>query len=90
MQKVSVYKGIEYIRISELPTEERTQIKNWLGTDMIIKIQTQDQLLPDCVVYKDYVHWFDKIFTKISPVDTSEKAKKPEVKSKPYSGLAFE
>lgn len=83
MQKVSVYRGIEYIRISELPEDEKTQIRNWLDRDMIIKIQTQDQLLPDCVVYKEYVHWYEKIYTKISPVDTTKKASQTDVKSKP-------
>ncbi len=90
MQKVSVYRGIEYIRISELPDVERSQIKNWLNGDMIIKIQTESELLPDCVVYKDYVHWFENIYTNLHPADTSEKAKNSNVKSKSYRGLAFE
>ena len=90
MQKVSVYRGIEYIRISELPEDEKSQIRNWLNRDLIIKIQTQDELLPDCVVYKEYVHWFKNIYTQLSPADTQKETSKADVKSKPYSGLAFD
>ncbi|MTI20811.1 hypothetical protein E1176_07250 [Fulvivirga sp. RKSG066] len=92
MQKVSIYKGIEYIRISQLPKEERDQIRNWLNIDTIIKIQTETELIPDGVVYKNYVHWYENIYTKISPAEvaTESKAAKAKASTKPYSGLAFE
>lgn len=90
MQKVSNYRGIEYIRISALPQEQRESIKQWLEADMIIKILTPEQLMSDCVLYKDYKHWFETIYTELSPADVETKAKLSEVKSKPYKGLAFD
>jgi len=92
MQEVSIYKGIEYIRVSQLPEEEKEQIRNWLNADLIIKIQTNKELLPDCVVYKNYVHWYENIFTKISPADVSTEKKPSEVgaKAKPYTGFVFD
>lgn len=90
MQKAIIFKGIEYIRLSQLPKEEKEQISNWLQRDMIIKIQTDNELLTDCINYKDYKHWFSKIYTQISPVELTEKAAAKQSQRKPLTGLAFD
>lgn len=90
MQKVRIYRGIEYIRLSQLPVEESDKIKSWLQADMIIKIQTEEELMSDCVEYKNYVYWFEHIRSKIPSTEAAPEAKKANPKQKPYTGLAFE
>ncbi|MBX2942544.1 MAG: hypothetical protein KF860_09380 [Cyclobacteriaceae bacterium] len=56
------YKGIEFIRISKLPDEQRKQIVQALPSDKIIKILRDNELLTDCVQFKHYEAWFDQNF----------------------------
>jgi len=53
------YKGIEYVRISSLPEDQKVKISISLPQDKVIKIQIDDKLLPDCVQYADYLIWFE-------------------------------
>lgn len=75
VQKARIYRGIEFIRISDLPEDEQHQIKQIQSTDLVIKILTDNGLFRDCVSYKDYTHWYNNIYTKVSPAtdkDTEE------------------
>lgn len=63
MIECKTYRGIDYIRISELPTDQMESINNWINLDLIIKIQTEQRLLHDCLLYKDYEFWFNNIYT---------------------------
>ena len=53
------YKGIEYVRISSLPEDQKVKISISLPQDKVIKIQIDDKLLPDCIQYADYLIWFE-------------------------------
>lgn len=70
-----VYKGIEYIRITDLPLNEQLAIREWLTMDTIIKIQTDKELLTECVQYKDYKYWVEKILAKETTKEASVKSK---------------
>ncbi|MFZ1807417.1 MAG: hypothetical protein WAU36_09360 [Cyclobacteriaceae bacterium] len=62
------YKGIEFIRISKLPEEQRKQIVQALPSDNIIKILKESELLTDCVQFKHYEAWFDQNYkAEVSP-----------------------
>ena len=78
MQKAKVYKGIYYIRISELPEDQQVQIKNIDSKDLIIKILTDTELMSDCVAYADYQSWFQNIYTRVSPAQEEEKVQEPQ------------
>ncbi len=79
MQKARIYKGIEFIRISDLPEDQQDQIKQMDTVDLVIKILTEEGLLSDCVSYKDYVHWYSNIYTKVSPaLEEKMEETKPE------------
>ncbi len=58
------YKGIEFIRISKLPEEQREQIVLALPASNIIKILRESELLTDCVQFKHYEAWFDQHYKK--------------------------
>ncbi|MEO1050255.1 MAG: hypothetical protein AAFX87_06505 [Bacteroidota bacterium] len=64
MQKVKPenYKGIEYVRMVNLPEEQRVAIADWLTEDTLIKILRDNIILRDCVQYSDYTFWLENIF----------------------------
>jgi len=91
MQEKSVYRGIEYVRLGDLPAEEREQIKNWLGSDSIIKIKTDSELMIDCVQYKEYEQWFKTIYTNAEGLSQEQQVAKSKVmNAKRSTGLAFD
>lgn len=69
------YKGIEFIRISRLPEEQRKQIVEALPSDNIIKILRDNELLVDCVQFRHYEAWFDKYFKEEAGPDQAVQAK---------------
>ena len=58
------YKGIEFVRISNLPEEQKNQITQTIDRSKIIKILRGKELLPDCVQVNDYAHWMRESFNK--------------------------
>jgi hypothetical protein len=55
------YKGIEFIRISSLPEDQKSAIWSSFDQEKIIKILKVDALLNDCILYRDYVDWMSQI-----------------------------
>lgn len=51
------YRGIEFIRISSLATQEKNLIWQTLAHEKIIKILRDNELLNDCIQYNDYLAW---------------------------------
>ena len=52
------YKGISFVRISMLPTEQREKIRESFSRELIVKIIRDNTLINDCIIYDDYVSWF--------------------------------
>ena len=52
-----IYKGIEFIRISNLPDEQKNQITRTIDHAKIIKILRGSEVLHDCVQVIDYDQW---------------------------------
>jgi hypothetical protein len=59
---LNVFKGIEYVRISQLPDDQRDKIKQTLRSHLIIKILMDGKIVSDCIQYKDYEIWYDEAF----------------------------
>jgi hypothetical protein len=78
------YKGIEFVRISALPEDQKQLIWTSLKRDKIIKILKNDCLLNDCIQVRDYEAWYtENYFVKHmeSPaVNSQPTAKKPDYK----------
>ena len=51
------FKGIEFVRISSLPEDQKEKIWQSFQQDKIIKIVKDKALLNDCILYPDYVSW---------------------------------
>ena len=59
-----IYKGIEFVRISNLPEDQKSQITRTIHHSKIIKILRGKELLPDCVLVIDYADWMRESFTR--------------------------
>jgi hypothetical protein len=57
-----IYKGIEFVRISNLPEDQKNQITQTIDHSKIIKILRGKELLPDCVQVNDYANWMRESF----------------------------
>lgn len=58
------YKGIDFVRIANLPEEHKSKIKETIDRSKIIKILRGKELLHDCVQVNDYAHWMEENFNK--------------------------
>jgi hypothetical protein len=59
-----IYKGIEFVRISSLPEDQKSAIWTSFDQEKIIKILKVDALLNDCILYRDYLDWVGQNPTK--------------------------
>jgi hypothetical protein len=62
LKPAEIYKGIEFVRISQLPAEQQEKLKHTIKRDKIIKILIDNILVNDCVQYPDYKAWFMEIY----------------------------
>ena len=78
------FKGIEFVRISSLPDEQKEKIWKSFHQDKIFKIVKDKSLLNDCILSNDYVTWLEQQHSA---------AAKPVVKPEPqgaiFAKLAF-
>lgn len=63
MEKPKLYKGIEYVQLKELPGDQQARIKESLNQELFIKILVNGELHQDCILYKDYSYWFERVYT---------------------------
>ncbi len=74
------YKGIEFVRISTLPDDQKQLIWTSLKRDKIIKILKNDCLLNDCVQVLDYEAWYAENYRTevIKAVSSTNVQKQPD------------
>ena len=58
----TVYKGIEYVQISALPSHQKEELLQTINRDLIINILMDGKLVDNCLQFKDYESWFDNIY----------------------------
>lgn len=63
-----IYKGIEFVRISNLTKEQGERIRDSFPKEKIIKILRDEVILRDCIQYHDYQEWFRKSYQIAMPV----------------------
>ena len=62
----SIYKGIQYVQVSTLPSEQRDRLLVTIDTELFIKILVDGKLLGNCLQFKDYESWFENVYRPIS------------------------
>lgn len=53
-----VYKGIEYVQLSDLPDDQRQALVQALNPDLYIKILIDGKIVSGCLQYKHYLSWY--------------------------------
>ena len=59
-----VFKGINYVRISELPEKQKMIYSEDQEKMELIKINTGNQVYHDCIPYCVYNSWYNSIYLK--------------------------
>jgi len=82
------YKGIEFVRISNLPEDQKQLIRASLKRDKIINILKNDSLLNDCVQARDYEAWYTENYF-VKPAESASTPQQPVNKNESQYDLAF-
>jgi hypothetical protein len=82
------YKGIEFVRISTLPEDQKQMIWTSLKRDKIIKILKSDCLLNDCIQLHDYETWYRENYKTTVDLTTEASSSKLARKLEEFT-LAF-
>lgn len=75
MVRAEEYKGIEYVRISNLPQDQADQIK---GSRVIKKITIlkDETLMRDCISYNEYKSWYENYYQPSGAINAPLGSKK--------------
>ena len=75
----TVYKGIEFVRVSSLPKIEQDEFQRSFNSDLLIKVLVDEEIIHDCIQYKDYALWYAKTFLREgAPAAKLRAPKEPE------------
>jgi hypothetical protein len=62
-----IFKGIEYVQLSELPQAQREILTQTINSDLFIKLLIDGKIISGCLQYKDYNAWYqDHLQAKIN------------------------
>lgn len=61
LAKAKFYRGIEFISVSELPTEQQLVLQHAEEPERI-KILMDGKILSNCIQYRDYCNWFTSVY----------------------------
>lgn len=53
-----LFKGIEYVQLSELPQNQREILTQTINQDLFIKLLVDGKIVSGCIQYKDYSKWY--------------------------------
>jgi hypothetical protein len=67
-----IYRGIEYVQLSELPKEQKEKISESLSGESLIKILIDETIVSNCIQYKDYEFWFENVYKKMIPATVAK------------------
>jgi hypothetical protein len=53
-----IFKGIEYVQVSELPQAQRELLMQTINPELFIKLLIDGKIISGCLQYKDYSRWY--------------------------------
>lgn len=53
-----IFKGIEYVQVSELPQAQREILTQTINPELFIKLLVDGKIISGCLQYKDYNQWY--------------------------------
>lgn len=81
-----IFKGIEYVQVSELPQAQREILTRTINPDLFIKLLVDGKIISGCLQYKDYNKWYQDQYLPIINA-TREQPVVPGVEIKPNLAL---
>jgi len=57
-----IFKGIEYVQVSELPQAQREVLTQTINPELFIKLLIDGKIISGCLQYKDYNRWYQEHF----------------------------
>jgi hypothetical protein len=81
-----IFKGIEYVQVSELPQTQRQILIQTINPELFIKLLVDGKIISGCLQYKDYSKWYDEQYQTVIN-STLEEAVVPEMEIKPNLAL---
>jgi len=87
MINAKIYKGIEYVQLSELPQAQRESLLQTINHDLFIKIMIDGKIVDHCLQYKDYSMWFTSSYQPAIVAAKKGESVQEQVELKP--NLAF-
>jgi hypothetical protein len=74
-----VYRGIEYVRIDELPPDQRRLLMLSPLVPERIKILVDGKVFDQCLLYNSYTEWFNRVYqaTQVSSLESNGQQKAP-------------
>lgn len=72
-----IFKGIQYVEVNQLPSEQSNSILKTFDEDAFIKILMDGKILSGCIQYKDYEAWYHTVYCPSTqpPVEKTTKVK---------------
>jgi hypothetical protein len=68
--KAKVYKGIEFISVSELPANQQLLLQHAQDPERI-KIMLDGKILENCIQYREYNHWYTTVYNQSVALPTA-------------------
>lgn len=57
-----LFKGIEYVQLSELPQNQRELLTQTINQELFIKLLVDGKIVSGCIQYKDYSKWYVELY----------------------------
>jgi hypothetical protein len=57
-----IFKGIEYVQVSELPHAQREVLTQTINPELFIKLLVDGKIISGCLQYKHYNQWYQEHF----------------------------
>lgn len=57
-----IFKGIQYVEVNQLPSEQSNSILKSFDEDAFIKILMDGKILSRCIQYRDYEAWYHTVY----------------------------
>jgi hypothetical protein len=79
--KAKVYKGIEFISVSELPANQQLLLQHAQKPERI-KIMLDGKILENCIQYREYNHWYSTVYNQSVALQPAKSAPEEAIPAK--------
>ena len=80
--KSKIFRGIEFIQLTELPQTQQEKLLETLNHNNFIKIMIDGKIITQCLQYKDYSFWYENVFkAKAVPVKETTVREQVEIRT---------